>query len=196
MTASAATDLHLATAHHLLFLLLAGVLAFEIGAVRSSMDREDILRVARGRCLVWPLSRSHYSGRIFAGHLRGQRLGLLLRQPVLLGETWCLRRGGPVINHAHSRVHSLAKGDIGQSHLLTGCLRSPPPWLRATVRYRSSAEGCRSAPSTLTPQRKWTRTSAIRLFRFSPQPLLPIRAFPGSNSRKTYQWEPVGPRIR
>jgi hypothetical protein len=125
MTASAATDLHLATAHHLLFLLLAGVLAFEIGAVRSSMDREDILRVARGRCLVWPLSRSHYSGRIFAGHLRGQRLGLLLRQPVLLGETWCLRRGGPVINHAHGRVHSLAKGDIGQSHLLTGSARNP-----------------------------------------------------------------------
>jgi len=30
-----------------LFLLLAGVLAFEIGAVRSNMDREDILRVAR-----------------------------------------------------------------------------------------------------------------------------------------------------
>jgi putative membrane protein len=47
MTASAATDLHLAIAHHLLFLLLAGVLAFEIGAVRSRMDREDILRVAR-----------------------------------------------------------------------------------------------------------------------------------------------------
>src|SRR5258707_4336272 len=40
-------DLHLAIAHHLLFLLLAGVLAFEIGVVRSSMDREDILRVAR-----------------------------------------------------------------------------------------------------------------------------------------------------
>jgi putative membrane protein len=47
MTASAATDLHLAIAHHLLFLLLAGVLAFEIGAVRSRMDREDILRIAR-----------------------------------------------------------------------------------------------------------------------------------------------------
>jgi putative membrane protein len=47
MTASAATDLHLAIAHHLLFLLLAGVLAFEIGVVRSSMDREAILRVAR-----------------------------------------------------------------------------------------------------------------------------------------------------
>ena len=39
-------DLHLAKAHHLL-LLLAGVLAFEIGMVRSNMDREDILRVAR-----------------------------------------------------------------------------------------------------------------------------------------------------
>jgi putative membrane protein len=47
MTASATTDLHLAIAHHLLFLLLAGVLAFEIAAVRPSMDREDILRVAR-----------------------------------------------------------------------------------------------------------------------------------------------------
>jgi putative membrane protein len=47
MTASATTDLHLAIAHHLLFLLLAGVLAFEISAVRSSMDREAILRVAR-----------------------------------------------------------------------------------------------------------------------------------------------------
>jgi putative membrane protein len=40
-------DLHLAIAHHLLFLLLAGVLAFEIGVVRPKMDREDILRVAR-----------------------------------------------------------------------------------------------------------------------------------------------------
>ena len=47
MTVSAATDLHLAIAHHLLLLLLAGVLAFEIGVVRSKMDREDIFRVAR-----------------------------------------------------------------------------------------------------------------------------------------------------
>src|SRR5258708_30790495 len=47
MTVSATTDLHLAIAHHLLFLLLAGVLAFEIGAVHSSMDSKDILRVAR-----------------------------------------------------------------------------------------------------------------------------------------------------
>jgi putative membrane protein len=47
MTVSATTDLHLAIAHHLLFLLLAGVLAFEIGVVRSKMDSEDVLRVAR-----------------------------------------------------------------------------------------------------------------------------------------------------
>jgi putative membrane protein len=51
MIVSAATDLHLAIAHHLLFLLLAGVLAFEIGTVRVSMDREDILRV--GRVDIW-----------------------------------------------------------------------------------------------------------------------------------------------
>jgi len=77
------------------------------------------------RCLVWHLSRSHYCGRIFAGHPRGKRLGLLLRQPVLLGETWRLRRGGSVINHAHSGVHSLAKGDIGQSHLRPGSAWNP-----------------------------------------------------------------------
>ena len=47
MTVSAATDLHLAIAHHLLFLLLAAVLAFEISVVRSKMDSEDVLRVAR-----------------------------------------------------------------------------------------------------------------------------------------------------
>jgi putative membrane protein len=47
MTVSATADLHLAIAHHLLFLLLAGVLAFEIGVVRPKMDSEDALRVAR-----------------------------------------------------------------------------------------------------------------------------------------------------
>jgi hypothetical protein len=51
------------------------------------------------------------------------------------------------------------------------------------------AISCRQRRSSATveddPQRKWTRTSAIRLFRFSPQSLPPIRAFPGSNSRKT-----------
>jgi putative membrane protein len=47
MTVSAATDLHLAIAHHLLFLSLAAVLAFEISVVRSKMDSEDVLRLAR-----------------------------------------------------------------------------------------------------------------------------------------------------
>jgi putative membrane protein len=40
-------DLALAIAHHLLIFSLAGVLAFEIGAIRSSMTRDDILRTAR-----------------------------------------------------------------------------------------------------------------------------------------------------
>ena len=41
----ATTDLSLAIAHHLLIFLLAGVLAFEIGTIRPSMKREDILRI-------------------------------------------------------------------------------------------------------------------------------------------------------
>jgi putative membrane protein len=39
-------DLSLAIAHHLLIFLLAGVLAFEIGVIRPTMNREDVLRVA------------------------------------------------------------------------------------------------------------------------------------------------------
>ena len=56
MIASAATDLHLAIAHHLLFLLLASVLAFEIGVVRSKMDREafSALRVLTSGMASWP----------------------------------------------------------------------------------------------------------------------------------------------
>ena len=42
----ATTDLSLAIAHHLLIFVLAGVLAFEIGVIRPSMKREDVLRVA------------------------------------------------------------------------------------------------------------------------------------------------------
>jgi putative membrane protein len=42
----ATIDLFLAIAHHLLIFLLAGVLAFEIGVIRSTMKREDILRIA------------------------------------------------------------------------------------------------------------------------------------------------------
>jgi putative membrane protein len=43
----AARDLHFAMAHHLLVFALAGVLAFEIGAVRAGMTGRDVLRVAR-----------------------------------------------------------------------------------------------------------------------------------------------------
>lgn len=43
----ATKDLSLAIVHHLLVFLLAGVLAFEVGVVRPSMKREDILRVSR-----------------------------------------------------------------------------------------------------------------------------------------------------
>jgi putative membrane protein len=42
----ATTDLSLAIAHHLLIFLLAGVLAFEIGVMRPSLKREDILLIA------------------------------------------------------------------------------------------------------------------------------------------------------
>ena len=43
----ATTDLHLAIAHHILVFALAGVLAFEVGAVRAGMTGPDIRRVAR-----------------------------------------------------------------------------------------------------------------------------------------------------
>jgi putative membrane protein len=45
------TDLVLAIAHHLLVFMLAGVLAFEIGAVRLTMKRDEILAV--GRVDIW-----------------------------------------------------------------------------------------------------------------------------------------------
>jgi uncharacterized membrane protein len=43
----ATTDLCLAIVHRLLVFLLAGVLAFEVGVIRPSMRREDVLRVSR-----------------------------------------------------------------------------------------------------------------------------------------------------
>ena len=43
----ATTDLVLATVHHLLVFMLAGVLAFEIGTVSLAMKRDEILRVGR-----------------------------------------------------------------------------------------------------------------------------------------------------
>ena len=47
MDAFAARDLHFAMAHHLLIFALAGVLAFEVGAVRRGLVANDVLRVAR-----------------------------------------------------------------------------------------------------------------------------------------------------
>jgi putative membrane protein len=47
MSDFAARDLHFALAHHLLVFALAGVLAFELGAVRAGMSGKDVLRVAR-----------------------------------------------------------------------------------------------------------------------------------------------------
>src|SRR5271168_3034493 len=47
----ATTDLVLAIVHHLLVFVLAGILAFEIGTVRLTMKRDEILRV--GRVDIW-----------------------------------------------------------------------------------------------------------------------------------------------
>jgi putative membrane protein len=43
----ATTDLVLAIGHHLLVFMIAGVLAFEIGAVRLTMERDEIIGVSR-----------------------------------------------------------------------------------------------------------------------------------------------------
>ncbi len=40
-------DLTLAIAHHLLVFSLAGVLAYEVGAIRTGMTRDDVVRTAR-----------------------------------------------------------------------------------------------------------------------------------------------------
>src|SRR6185503_9076045 len=42
-----ARDLHFAMAHHLLVFTLAGMLAFELGAVRARMEMLDVVRLAR-----------------------------------------------------------------------------------------------------------------------------------------------------
>lgn len=43
----ATTDLFLAIVHHLLVFLIAGLVAFEVGVIRPSMKREDVLRVSQ-----------------------------------------------------------------------------------------------------------------------------------------------------
>lgn len=47
MDAFAARDLHFAMAHHLLIFAIAGVLAFELGAMRRDLTGHDVLRLAR-----------------------------------------------------------------------------------------------------------------------------------------------------
>jgi len=47
MSDFAARDLHFAMAHHLLVFALAGILAFEIGAIRDGMMGKDALPLAR-----------------------------------------------------------------------------------------------------------------------------------------------------
>jgi hypothetical protein len=127
----------LAIAHHLLFLLLAGILAFEIAVVRSKMDREDILRVARvdvwygvlaGAIILVGFSRAIFAAKGWAYYSV---------KSVLLGETRRLRCGGLVTNHAHSRVHPLAKGFIGQSRLSAPSARNPQCQARSLRSARS-----------------------------------------------------------
>jgi putative membrane protein len=47
MSDFAARDLHFAMAHHLLVFALAGVLAFELGAVRARTDVREVTRLVR-----------------------------------------------------------------------------------------------------------------------------------------------------
>ena len=90
----ATTDLSLAIAHHLLIFVLAGVLAFEIGVIRPSMKREDVLRVAsvdnwHGILAVAPQARAaahfHQFGRFRAAQdlpgLLAWHIILVLAQP-------------------------------------------------------------------------------------------------------------------
>ena len=72
----ATTDLTLAIAHHLLMFALAGILAFEIGVIRPDMKREVLVRVARVDLWYGILAGADRRGRVFAGGLRREGLGL------------------------------------------------------------------------------------------------------------------------
>jgi Predicted membrane protein (DUF2214) len=121
----AATDLTLAIVHHLLVFLLAGVLAFEIGVIRPSMKREDVVRVARvdlwygilaGAIIVVGFSRA-----IFAA----KGLGLLLGQSVLLGEDGGLCRGRTPLDHPDHAVPKLATGAHTEQPIRSAPILSP-----------------------------------------------------------------------
>jgi putative membrane protein len=71
----ATTDLILALAHHVLIFMLAGVIALEIGIIRSSMSGGDVVRVAKidiwygilaGAILVVGFSRAIFAAKGWA----------------------------------------------------------------------------------------------------------------------------------
>ncbi|HWY61786.1 MAG TPA: DUF2214 family protein [Rhizomicrobium sp.] len=71
----ATTDLTLALAHHVLIFMLAGVIALEIGIIRSNMSGGDVIRVAKidiwygilaGAILVVGFSRAIFAAKGWA----------------------------------------------------------------------------------------------------------------------------------
>jgi hypothetical protein len=113
----ATRDLSLAIAHHLLIFLLAGVLAFEIGVIRSSMKREDILRIASVDNWYGISRPGDSRGRFLARDLRREGMGLLPGQRILLGQDCGFYRGCPAFGHSDDTDHSLAP-DTEERHLL------------------------------------------------------------------------------
>jgi hypothetical protein len=104
-------------AHHLLMFSLAGILAFEIGVIRLDVKREDFVRVARSIYGTASLpGRSSWSG--FAGGLRREGLGLLLRRHVLLGKDGGLCGRRSAVDRADDKHHSLAAGALRRCRIL------------------------------------------------------------------------------
>ena len=146
-------DLHLAIAHHLLFLSLAGVLAFEIGAIRSGMDREDVLRVARvdiwygvlaGAIILVGFSRAifaakgwaYYSVNLFFWAKLGgfAVVGLLSIMPTVELIRWRKAiSGNPTFSPAPHGIRNVRRVRFAEAILLASFLRSPPPWLVAVA---------------------------------------------------------------
>jgi Predicted membrane protein (DUF2214) len=105
----ATTDLGLAIVHHLLVFMLAGVLAFEIGAVRPTMKRDEILGVGRVDnwygilavvIIVVGFIRANVAAKGWAYY----------EVNVLLGEDRDLRRHRPALDCSNGGDNSLAKG--------------------------------------------------------------------------------------
>jgi hypothetical protein len=111
----ATTDLGLAIAHHLLVFMIAGVLAFEIGAVRPTMKRDEILGVGRVDNWYGILCRRDYRRWLHPGQRRGQGLGLLRGQHILLGKDRDFRRRRPALDCSNGGDNSLAQGAAKRS---------------------------------------------------------------------------------